>query len=264
MTQLEGGAMGKNNPGNMKNVDGSWKQLNSPAEYQASQRAWLQRRWNEGYRTTSEAVAGEGANMGGGGQTPAGEPAVITSKSSEMKVPALDRRRFNDIQAAKQRIIAAKRAIEARKESVGLKFQLTPDWMAQRLDPNGVQQRAMLANIGSQFIHDRSGAAVTISEMPRLKPFIASAGDEPGAIGNKLDSMLLNLQEDEDALLDMYTDENGNSPLRPRGNADAPNRNTPPPRDKTAPSNAGSSPPSGVTATEWQHMTPQERALWAK
>lgn len=75
MTQLEGGAQGKNNFGNMKNTDGSWKQFNSPADYQASQRAWLQRRWNEGYRTTAEAVAGKGAKVdGAGGSIQIGQP----------------------------------------------------------------------------------------------------------------------------------------------------------------------------------------------
>lgn len=58
MTQLEGKPAGKHNYGNMKNTDGSWKQFNSPQEYQQAQRAWLQRRWNEGARTVRDAVEG--------------------------------------------------------------------------------------------------------------------------------------------------------------------------------------------------------------
>ncbi len=58
MTALEGRAAGRNNPGNMKNTDGSWKQFDSPAAYQQSQRAWLQRRYNEGARTVRDAVEG--------------------------------------------------------------------------------------------------------------------------------------------------------------------------------------------------------------
>lgn len=41
-----------------------------------------------------------------------------------------------------------------------------------RTDPKGVDARALVANIGSLKIHDRSGAAVTAAETPRLMPFI--------------------------------------------------------------------------------------------
>ena len=59
----------------------------------------------------------------------------------------------------------------------------------QYSDPAGVAARAAVANIGSRVIHDRSGAAVTISEFPRLKPFIPSASDTPKAIEDKLAGM---------------------------------------------------------------------------
>lgn len=74
MTQLEGKPAGRHNYGNMKNTDGSWKQFNSPQEYQTAQRAWLQRRWNEGARTVRDAVEGRptGAAPQGAGARPAG------------------------------------------------------------------------------------------------------------------------------------------------------------------------------------------------
>lgn len=73
MTQLEGRPAAPNNLGNMKNTDGSWKRFNSPAEYQSAQRAWLQRRWNEGARTVRDAVEGRpvGAAPQGAGPRPA-------------------------------------------------------------------------------------------------------------------------------------------------------------------------------------------------
>jgi hypothetical protein len=64
MTALEGKPAGRHNYGNMKNTDGSWKQFDSPEQYQAAQRAWLNRRWNEGARTIRDAV--EGRQVGGG------------------------------------------------------------------------------------------------------------------------------------------------------------------------------------------------------
>jgi hypothetical protein len=40
------------------------------------------------------------------------------------------------------------------------------------MDPEGVAVRSGVADIGSAVFHDRSGAAVTISESPRLRPFV--------------------------------------------------------------------------------------------
>lgn len=56
----------------------------------------------------------------------------------------------------------------------------------QRIDPEGINARASLANIGSLVIHDRSGAAVTVSEFPRLAPFIPQRGDTYDAVVKKL------------------------------------------------------------------------------
>lgn len=53
-------------------------------------------------------------------------------------------------------------------------------------DPNGAQLRAVIADIGSLIIHDRSGAAVSASEFPRLRPFIPSISDDAPTIRKKL------------------------------------------------------------------------------
>jgi hypothetical protein len=55
-----------------------------------------------------------------------------------------------------------------------------------RTDPKGVEARAAVASIGSLKIHDRSGAAVTAAEFPRLAPFIPDTKDSPGTIAKKL------------------------------------------------------------------------------
>jgi hypothetical protein len=52
--------------------------------------------------------------------------------------------------------------------------------------PEYVAAQAAIANIGSLVIHDRSGAAVTISEFPRLVPFIPLKGDSPAVVQEKL------------------------------------------------------------------------------
>lgn len=55
--------------------------------------------------------------------------------------------------------------------------------------PENVKARAAAANVSSLVIHDRSGAAVTIGEVPRLKPFIPQPGDLPDMVKSKLEEL---------------------------------------------------------------------------
>lgn len=59
----------------------------------------------------------------------------------------------------------------------------------QRIDPQGIRLRSAIADIGSMVIHDRSGAAVTVSEFPRLIPFIPQVTDSPAKIRSNLQRM---------------------------------------------------------------------------
>lgn len=63
---------------------------------------------------------------------------------------------------------------------------LMPDFILQRMDPLGVDARAAIADFGSLVIHQRSGAAVTAAEFPRLAPFIPKASDAPEVVRKKL------------------------------------------------------------------------------
>lgn len=64
---------------------------------------------------------------------------------------------------------------------------LMPNMLLNRLDPAGVDTRAMIADLGSLVIHDRSGAALTAAEFPRLAPFIPTAYDDPATVRKKLE-----------------------------------------------------------------------------
>ena len=77
------------------------------------------------------------------------------------------------------------RLLDAHPDAIGLK-RMGPDALNQRLDPGGVDARAMIANVGSLVLHDRSGAAVTVSEWPRLAPFIPRMGDNAATAKRKL------------------------------------------------------------------------------
>lgn len=79
-----------------------------------------------------------------------------------------------------------------------------PDFALQRLDPKGVQARAAISDIGSLVIHDRSGAAVTASEFPRLQPFIPRAEDDPATARKKLDRFVKEYRAVVDEAADFY------------------------------------------------------------
>lgn len=77
------------------------------------------------------------------------------------------------------------KSLKTHQDATGF-FRGRSDYADQLFDPEGVDTRALIANVGSQIVHDRSGAAVTVSEYPRLAPFIPSVHDKPEAIRKKL------------------------------------------------------------------------------
>ena len=84
--------------------------------------------------------------------------------------------------------------------------------IAQRWDPGGTATRAMIADIGSLKIHDRSGAAVTASESPRLKPFIPSVWDTPEAAATKLKQFKAEYEDIQRGLTETYSKDQGYRP----------------------------------------------------
>lgn len=85
----------------------------------------------------------------------------------------------------------ALKELDNHPSAVGLSrgVPIIGDALNQRVDPGGVAARAQIANIGSMVIHDRSGAAVTVHEMPRLAPFIPAMTDKPETIRIKLQKL---------------------------------------------------------------------------
>lgn len=75
--------------------------------------------------------------------------------------------------------------IKGDKSATGVKGVL-PMQVLNRVDPEGTETRAALADLGSLVIHDRSGAAVTASEFPRLAPFIPTVYDDAKTSAKKL------------------------------------------------------------------------------
>lgn len=97
-----------------------------------------------------------------------------------------------------------------------------PQAILNRVDPAGVDTRAEIADIGSLKIHDRSGAAVTISESPRLMPFIPQVNDPPAVVKRKLTRLKEEAQRMQQALSDTYSKEQGYRPSPVRSSAPPP------------------------------------------
>lgn len=85
------------------------------------------------------------------------------------------------------------------ESAVGLS-RYAGDAINQRIDPQGINARASIANVGSMIVHDRSGAAVTVSEYPRLAPFVPKVTDTPRAIRDKLAKLKAAIQTETSAL----------------------------------------------------------------
>lgn len=77
--------------------------------------------------------------------------------------------------------------LDTNPKAVGLQNIMPFAEKAQQyLDPNGVDVRAQIGRIGSQKIHDISGAAVTLNEAKRFADWVPSTSDTPAAIKSKL------------------------------------------------------------------------------
>lgn len=111
-----------------------------------------------------------------------------------------------------------------------------PNQILNRMDPEGVDTRAAIADLGSLVIHDRSGAAVTASEFPRLAPFIPTEKDDAATVKKKLTMFTKNYQAVVDDATEFYRESGYNVPIDKlkSGNSDAAKTPTALPTSKSA------------------------------
>lgn len=114
-----------------------------------------------------------------------GDPSVAANNRNLRPIPAQALSAIKDNRANISQIDATLAELAKHEDSVGLRYGVSDD-LNQRFNPDGIKLRAMIADIGSLKIHDRSGAAVTAAEQPRLMPFIPQVTDTPRAIREKL------------------------------------------------------------------------------
>lgn len=132
----------------------------------------------------------------------------VKSGSQQRRVPAKVLSGYSANAASISQIDAAIADIKANPSALGLKNKFGDD-INQRLDPKGVAPRARVADIGSLKLHDRSGAAVTASESPRLMPFIPQVTDRAEAAIKKLQLLKEQYQSANDQIDVQFGEESG-------------------------------------------------------
>jgi hypothetical protein len=163
------------------------------------------------------------ASMGPGGLK------VISGTGAALKpVPAAIQKAITGNKSSMTQIDQAIADIDSNPKALGFGNALAPDSVTQRLPgaagSGGVGTRAGVANIGSLIIHDRSGAAVTASETPRLKPFIPSVTDTPEAAKTKLRKLKQVLENNNNEMDVVYGEGSG---FRPMGGSQPSSGNAP-------------------------------------
>lgn len=147
------------------------------------------------FNTKTGAIedTGVGAKAGSGPSIPAGIRTKVAENTSTLAT-----------------IGEAMKSLDAHPDAVGLtkNLPLVGKYADQRLDPEGVATRALIANVGSLQIHTRTGANMNIREEPRLAPFVPDASDTPEAIRTKLTQLAKFLKIENDALV-------GAPPIKP-------------------------------------------------
>jgi hypothetical protein len=137
------------------------------------------------------------------------------------------------------------KAIDAATKNptaIGLKGNL-PQAILNRADPQGVDTRALITEIGSAIVHDRSGAAVAASERPTLVPFIPQATDDSETAIKKLKQLKAKIQAEQSGILDFYSQEQGYKPSLYHKKQDVPAEPAAPAAAKPAAADIGSLPP---------------------
>lgn len=136
------------------------------------------------------------AGGGGGSQGVGGETGGKTLPASVANPIFENRRNLTTIRRARQAIVQRPDAFGLQNAMPGFDYIDSPE---------NVAARAPVANLGSLVIHDRSGAAVTISEFPRLRPFIPNSKDSPAKAAAKLEELEREIRSITDDMATYYT-----------------------------------------------------------
>lgn len=150
--------------------------------FQAGQSAPQYMETTEGVVALPKRLAPGAAPVGQVVMGPSGAPLEKKQSTPQYVVQAItgNAKSLSSIDAALGSL-----STPAGKDAVGMKGYL-PNSMLNRMFPSGTETRANISDVGSLILHDRSGAAVTAAESPRLMPFIPLATDDAATAKKKL------------------------------------------------------------------------------
>jgi len=138
-------------------------------------------------------------------------PASGAPKEEKLKpIPANINTAISTNDLSIRQIQEALDMLKKNPDAIGLKNVL-PGQMLDRADPKGVAARSAVGNIGSLVIHERSGSAVSGSEMQRLG-FIPTPTDRADVAKTKLESMLKWAKAQQEGLTQTYGEDQGYKP----------------------------------------------------
>lgn len=120
--------------------------------------------------------------------SPRGEvTAVAGQRSAQLRpIPPAGVKAIQENNGTIRQIDSAIAALQRRPQSIGPTTGMLGDTVTQFNDPDGTDTRAAIGKISGQIIHDVSGAAVTLSEAPRFRPYVPSVQDRPEIAITKL------------------------------------------------------------------------------
>lgn len=113
------------------------------------------------------------------------KPPPLAPPQRQRPVPSPVIKALSEERSTLDKIAYAIKLLPEHPNAIGLKTMLG-DTINQRVDPDGVELRAIIAEIGNAKLHDESGAAVTNPEWQRHKPNLAHGGDNAESAMKKL------------------------------------------------------------------------------
>jgi len=178
-------------------------------------------------RVVFDANRGGTVNLDTGAFTPVtqnGEP--IGTKPKDLRpVPATINTAMTQNQAVLNKLDRVDQLLAANPNATGILKGITPNVILNRTDKEGTAARAALAELAATKVHDLSGAAVSVSEFGRLKPFLPQPTDDAETIKTKLAGMRAEIQDIMGATNQIYSEEQGYKPIP---NLAPPKPDTPP------------------------------------
>lgn len=166
---------------------------------------------------------GQLAPIPGGPADPAQAGALAEGKRPPKDIPTVITKGMAENLNGMQKIDSTLAALNGAQGAIGNAGSVLQTWMPETggkinndyLNPETAKVRAMIADIGSLKIHDRSGAAVTAAETPRLKPFIPLITDSPKVAAEKLANLKAEYQNMLASQHEYYNKDNGFKPFQP-------------------------------------------------